>query len=79
MADKISIPVLVRDLDDDEATIIMVASHLQRERILPSEKDFTYKMKLEILMIFADRIRSIFGAFRGKIIKAVVSSTRLKI
>ena len=44
-----TMPVLVRALDDDEATIIMVDSHLQREKILPSEKAFAYKMKLEAL------------------------------
>ena len=42
-------PVLIRPLDDDEATIIMVDSNLQREKILPSEKAFAYKMKLEAL------------------------------
>jgi ParB family chromosome partitioning protein len=41
-----SIPCIVRNLTDDEATIIMVDSNLQRERILPSEKAFAYKMKL---------------------------------
>ena len=40
---------IVRDLDDDEATIIMVDSNLQREKILPSEKAFAYRMKLEAL------------------------------
>lgn len=42
-----TMPVIVRDLDDDEATIIMVDSNLQRETILPSERAFAYKMKLE--------------------------------
>ena len=42
-------PVVIRDLDDDEATIIMVDSNLQREKILPSEKALAYKMKLEAL------------------------------
>lgn len=42
-------PVIVRDLDDDEATILMVDSNLQRETILPSEKAQAYKMKLEAL------------------------------
>ena len=42
-------PVIVRDLDDDEATIIMVDSNLQREEILPSERAFAYKMKLEAM------------------------------
>ena len=44
-----SIPCIVRNLTDDEATIIMVDSNLQRERILPSEKAFAYKMKLEAM------------------------------
>ena len=42
-------PVIVRDYSDDEATIIMVDSNLQREQILPSEKAFAYKMKLEAM------------------------------
>lgn len=42
-------PCLVRELTDDEATIIMVDSNLQREEILPSEKAFAYKMKLEAM------------------------------
>lgn len=42
-------PVLIRMLDDDEATITMVDSNLQREKILPSKKAFAYKMKLEAL------------------------------
>ena len=49
LAGKETMPVLVRELDDDEATIIMVDSNLQREKILPSEKAFAYKMKLEAL------------------------------
>jgi len=43
------IPAIVRDLDDDEATIIMVDSNLQRENILPSERAKAYQMKLEAL------------------------------
>ena len=42
-------PVIVRKLDDDEATIIMVDSNLQRETLLPSERAFAYKMKLEAI------------------------------
>ena len=42
-------PCIVRNLNDDEATIIMVDSNLQRETILPSEKAFAYKMKLEAM------------------------------
>ena len=49
LAGRNTMPVLVRTLDDDEATIIMVDSNLQREKILPSEKAFAYKMKLEAL------------------------------
>lgn len=49
LAGRETMPVLVRKLDDDEATIIMVDSNLQREKILPSEKAFAYKMKLEAL------------------------------
>ncbi len=43
------IPAIIRDMDDDEATIVMVDSNLQREQILPSEKAFAYKMKLDAL------------------------------
>ena len=49
LAGKETMPVIVRALDDDEATIIMVDSNLQREKILPSEKAFAYKMKLEAI------------------------------
>ena len=41
------IPCIVRDLTDDQAVVIMVDSNLQREQILPSEKAFAYKMKLD--------------------------------
>ena len=47
LTDKETMPVIVRDLDDDAATIIMVDSNLQRESLLPSERAFAYKMKLE--------------------------------
>ena len=49
LAGKETMPVIVRDLDDDAATIIMVDSNLQREGLLPSERAFAYKMKLEAL------------------------------
>ena len=49
LAGKETMPVIVRDLDDDAATIIMVDSNLQRENLLPSERAFAYKMKLEAL------------------------------
>lgn len=44
-----TVPVLVREMSDDEAVILMVDSNLQREHLLPSEKAFAYKMKLEAL------------------------------
>jgi len=44
-----TMPVIVKELDRDEATVIMVDSNLQREAILPSERAFAYKMKLEAL------------------------------
>lgn len=43
------LPVLLRDMTDDEATILMVDSNIQRENLLPSEKAFAYKMKLEAM------------------------------
>lgn len=44
-----TMPVLVREMSDDEAVILMVDSNLQRENLLPSEKAFAYKMKLEAM------------------------------
>ena len=44
-----TVPVIVRELDDDAAVILMVDSNLQRENILPSERAFAYKMKLEAM------------------------------
>ncbi len=49
LAGRDTIPCIVRDLTDDEAVIIMVDSNLQRERVLPSEKAFAYKMKLDAI------------------------------
>lgn len=49
LAEVKEIPCIIRDLTDDEATLIMVDSNLQREKILPSEKAFAYKMKLEAM------------------------------
>ena len=49
LAGLTTMPVIVRALDDDAATIIMVDSNIQRENILPSERAFAYKMKLEAL------------------------------
>ena len=49
LAGLATMPVIVRDLDDDAATIIMVDSNIQRESLLPSERAFAYKMKLEAM------------------------------
>ena len=49
LAQKETIPCLVREMTDDEAIIIMVDSNLQRESLLPSEKAFAYKMKLDAM------------------------------
>lgn len=55
LAGLAEIPCIVRQLTDDEATIIMVDSNLQREQILPSEKAFAYKMKLDAMKRQAGR------------------------
>ena len=49
LAGRDKIPCIVRNLTDDEAIVVMVDSNLQREKILPSEKAFAYKMKLEAM------------------------------
>ncbi|MEG1894567.1 MAG: ParB/RepB/Spo0J family partition protein, partial [Clostridia bacterium] len=49
LAGKTEIPAVVRDMDDDAAILVMVDSNLQRETILPSEKAFAYKMKLDAM------------------------------
>lgn len=49
LAGLTEVPVLVRQMDDDAATVLMVDSNLQRENILPSERAYAYKMKLEAI------------------------------
>ena len=56
LAEKETMPVIVRELDDDAATIIMVDSNLQRESLLPSERAFAYKMKLEAMRHQGERM-----------------------
>ena len=56
LAGKETMPVIIRDLDDDAATIIMVDSNLQREELLPSERAFAYKMKLDAMKHQGERI-----------------------
>lgn len=55
LAGKETMPVIVRDLDDDAATIIMVDSNLQRDSLLPSERAFAYKLKLDAIRRQAGR------------------------
>ena len=55
LAGKETMPVIIRELDDDAATIIMVDSNLQRETLMPSERAFAYKMKLEAMKRQAGR------------------------
>jgi parB-like partition proteins len=55
LAGLTEVPVLVRRMDDDAATVLMVDSNLQRENILPSERAFAYKMKLEAMKHKAGR------------------------
>ena len=56
LAEKETMPVIVRDLDEDAATIIMVDSNLQRESLLPSERAFAYKMKLDAMKHQGERV-----------------------
>ena len=55
LAGKETLPCIVRNLDDDAATIIMVDSNIQRENILPSERAFAYKLKLDAIRRQAGR------------------------
>ena len=56
MAGLTEVPVLVRQMDDDAATVLMVDSNLQRENILPSERAYAYKMKLEAMKRQAGKV-----------------------
>ena len=56
LADMETMPVIIRELDDDAATIIMVDSNLQRESLLPSERAFAYKMKLDAMKHQGERM-----------------------
>lgn len=56
LANMKTLPCIVRDLTDEEATIIMVDSNMQREKILPSEKAFAYKMKYEAMKKQGNRV-----------------------
>ena len=56
MAGLQTMPVIIRDLDDDAAVLVMVDSNIQREELLPSERAFAYKMKLEALKHQGERM-----------------------
>ena len=82
LAGKQTMPVIVRNLDDDAATILMVDSNLQRESILPSERAFAYKMKLEAIKVHSGnaqsrvyrRRRQIFNGYRYDAGRGSISS-----
>ena len=62
------VPVIIKELTDDDATIIMVDSNIQREKILPSEKAFAFKMKMDAISHMGkrgDRSREIVGEDNG--------------
>lgn len=65
------VPVIVRDMTDDEATVLMVDSNLQRESILPSERAFAYKMKLEAMKHQGERADLTSGQVGQKLTGAV--------
>ena len=65
-----TLPVIVRSMDDDAAVLLMVDSNLQRENILPSERAFAYKMKLEALKNQGARSDLTCGQFGHKLIGA---------
>ena len=65
-----ALPVIVRQMDDDAAVLLMVDSNLQRESILPSERAFAYKMKLEALKNQGARSDLTCGQFGHKLIGA---------
>ena len=74
LAGKETLPCIVRNLDDDAATIIMVDSNIQRENILPSERGFAYKLKLEAMKRQAGRPSKENGSQVGNNLMGVKSS-----
>ena len=69
-----TIPCIVRNLSDDEATIFMVDSNLQREKLLPSEKAFAYKMKLNALNHQGKRTDLTSGQLDQKFSRSIVAN-----
>ena len=78
LAELSEIPCIVRNLTDDEAIIVMVDSNLQREKILPSEKAFAYKMKLDAMRRIAGRPQkensaTVLQNFEGKTSREILA------
>ena len=71
LAGLTEVPVLVRQMDDDAATVLMVDSNLQRENILPSERAYAYKMKLEAIKHQGERLDLTSGQLGQKSVGAV--------
>ena len=71
LAGLTEVPVLVRQMDDDAATVLMVDSNLQRENILPSERAYAYKMKLEAMKHQGERLDLTSGQLGQKSVGAV--------
>lgn len=69
LAGKTEIPAIMRDMDDDTAILLMVDSNLQREELLPSEKAFAYKMKLDAMKRQAGRPRENGGQIDPHLIR----------
>lgn len=69
LAGKTEIPAIVREMDDDTAILLMVDSNLQREELLPSEKAFAYKMKLDAMKRQAGRPRENGGQIDPHLIR----------
>ena len=60
------VPVIIRELSDDDATIVMVDSNIQREEILPSEKAYAFQMKLEAIQHKRNKRRRKQGSCRER-------------
>ena len=87
LAGKETMPAIVRDLDDDAAIILMVDANLQRETILPSERAFAYKMKLDAIKHQGERTdltsaqvgQNFEGRFSVEILAEQVNESRMQI
>lgn len=87
LAGKETMPVIVRNMDDDAATILMVDSNLQRETILPSERAFAYKLKLEAIKHQGERSdltsaqvgQKLGGRFSVELLAEQVNESRMQI